>query len=96
MARSSASGVARTNGYDVGLPDTAQLAFTKNNGLGVTAFAVSRDGSFAVYAADRGATTQLWVRDLRTFASRPLAGTDGANGPVLSPDDKTVAFRHDA
>ncbi|WP_411281123.1 protein kinase domain-containing protein [Gemmatimonas sp.] len=92
MARSDASRVARADGYDVGLPDSAQIAFTKNNGLGVASFAVSRDGAFAVYAADRGGTTQLWVRDLRTFESRPLAGTDGANGPALSPDDKTVAF----
>jgi hypothetical protein len=82
----------RTEGYDVGLPDTAQIAYLKNNRLGVPSFAVSHDGAFVAYVADRGATTQLWVRYLRTFDSHPIAGTEGANGPALSPDDKTVAF----
>ena len=83
---------ARADGYDVGLPDTAQIAFTKNNRLGLPAFAVSHGGAFVVYTADRGSSTQLWVRDLRSFDAHPIAGTEGAHGPVLSPDDQTVAF----
>ena len=83
---------ARTDGYDVGLPDTAQIAFTKNNRLSVPAFAGSHDGGFVVYTADRGSSTQLWVRDLRSFDAHSIAGTEGAHGPVLSPDDQTVAF----
>ncbi len=56
-------------------------------------FAVAHDGSFIVYEANIGESSQLWYRSLTSTDAHVSAGTDGALGtPRISPDDKSVAF----
>ena len=74
---------------DVGLSPTAPMRMEdvyRN-------FAVAHDGSFIVYEAKVGATSQLYVQSLVSPEVRPIAGTEGAFGtPRISPDDQRVAF----
>jgi len=75
---------------DVGLPPTAPIRMedTKRN------FAAAHDGSFIIYEAKIGASSQLWFRSLVGPEVRAIAGTEGAFGtPRISPDDKRVAFQ---
>jgi eukaryotic-like serine/threonine-protein kinase len=74
---------------DVGLPPTSPLRMedTYRN------FAVAHDGSFIVYEAKIGESSQLWYRSLTGNDVHVIVGTDGALGtPRISPDDKSVAF----
>src|SRR5207248_5627802 len=54
--------------------------------------AVSPDGRRVVFAAGAAGQVQLYVRDLDLLATRPLAGTEGADDPFWSPDGRSVAF----
>ena len=74
---------------DIGLPPTSPMRMedTYRN------FAVAHDGSFIVYEAKIGESSQLWYRSLVGTEAHAIAGTDGALGtPRISPDDKRVAF----
>jgi eukaryotic-like serine/threonine-protein kinase len=74
---------------DIGLPPTAPIRMedTKRN------FAAAHDGTFIVYEAKVGASSQLWYRSLIGTEVRAIGGTEGAFGtPRISPDDKRVAF----
>jgi len=74
---------------DVGLPPTAPIRMedTKRN------FAAAHDGSFIVYEARVGASSQLWYRSLLDPEVHAIAGTEGASGtPRISLDDHRVAF----
>jgi len=54
---------------------------------------VSPDGSFLVYLAQKGATTELWYRSLTSGEGRPVPGTEGAaSTPWVSPDGTQVAY----
>ncbi|HKK07386.1 MAG TPA: protein kinase, partial [Gemmatimonadota bacterium] len=56
------------------------------------AFSVSPDGSFLIYIAQKGATTELWYRSLETGDGHAIPGTDGAyTTPLISPDGKRLA-----
>ena len=56
------------------------------------ALALSPDGRRIVIALTQGGKSQLHVRSLDDFQTRPLPGTDGAISPFLSPDAQWVAF----
>jgi len=74
---------------DIGLPPTSPMRMedTYRN------FAVAHDGSFIVYEAKIGESSQLWYRSLSSTDVHVITGTDGALGtPRISPDDKSVAF----
>jgi serine/threonine-protein kinase len=74
---------------DVGLPPTSPLRLedTYRN------FSVAHDGSFIVYEAKIGESSQLWYRSLTSTDAHVIAGTDGALGtPRIAPDDRSVAF----
>jgi DNA-binding winged helix-turn-helix (wHTH) protein/Tol biopolymer transport system component len=59
----------------------------------VYGLAVSADGQRLAYAAGTSpATTLLYVRDLSSLESSPLAGTDGAQQPFWSADGKHIGF----
>jgi len=67
---------------DIGLPP----------GAGLTAFALSPDGTKLVFLA-RG---QLWLRPLGSDAAQPLSATEGTNqGAFWSPDSKSIGFFSD-
>jgi eukaryotic-like serine/threonine-protein kinase len=59
----------------------------------------SPDGRQLVFPAVRegagigdSAVTTLWLRALDSLTSRPVAGTEGAQFPMWSPDGRSVAF----
>src|SRR5262249_31427372 len=71
----------------VNLPLTDHLA------LGFTpVLAMSPDGSRLVYAANRGGSTQLYLRFIDRFEATPIPGTEGAETPIFSPDGQSVGF----
>ena len=75
---------------DIGLPPNAPIQMAGQ----FRTYAVARDGSFVVYLARVGETTQLWYRSLRGTETHPIAGTEGAGGtPRLSPDGTRVVFQ---
>jgi serine/threonine-protein kinase len=83
--------------YDAGLADSVPVAFAASvsataYGSALRSVAIAPDGSFAVYAARRGDATQLWYRSLVDATTRPIAGTEGATAPRISPDGRRIAF----
>jgi eukaryotic-like serine/threonine-protein kinase len=80
--------------FDVGLPDDAPIAFAGASvwGSEQQSIAVSPLGDLFVYVAQRGDTTELWVRSLIGAEARPLPGTAGAQFPAMSADGRTAAF----
>ncbi|MGD2122130.1 MAG: protein kinase [Gemmatimonadota bacterium] len=57
-----------------------------------TTFALSHDGSFLVYTGVREGQRQLFLRRLDEWDPIPIAGTEGARTPFLSPDGELVGF----
>ncbi len=59
----------------------------------VDAPAISTDGRIIAYIArDTDGLSQLYVRDLSSFESKLIPGTDGARQPSLSPDGNRIGF----
>jgi WD40 repeat protein len=61
------------------------------------AVAISRDGRFIVYCAAKDNLQteegrQLFIRQADQLEAKPMPGTEGAEGPFLSPDEKWVGF----
>jgi eukaryotic-like serine/threonine-protein kinase len=54
--------------------------------------ALSRDGGTLAYVGIKNGIPSLYVRRMDEVEVRPLAGTEGAAGPVFSPDGAWVAF----
>jgi serine/threonine-protein kinase len=91
------SGATAPSIYDAGLADSAPVAFGASvsataYGVALRSVAIAPDGRFAVYAARRGEVTQLWYRSLVDASTRPIAGTEGASAPRISPDGKRIAY----
>jgi serine/threonine-protein kinase len=79
--------IPNTTRVTVLLPETDHLA------LGLTpALAMSPDGMRLVYAANRGGSTQLYLRSLDRFEATPIPGTEGAGSPFFSPDGQSLGF----
>ena len=58
-----------------------------------TALALSPDGRHLAFTAkEQDGRTRLWVRDLDTLVSRPLAGTEDAIYAFWSPDSRILGF----
>ena len=55
-------------------------------------FALSPDGRQVVFVASGDGSQKLWVRPLEAGSSRPLAGTDGAEFPFWSADNRSIGF----
>jgi Tol biopolymer transport system component len=63
-----------------------------------TALAISSDGRFVVYSAIEEnpgpqAKPQLYLRRMDQLEAKPIAGTEGAVHPFLSPDNRWVGFQ---
>jgi serine/threonine protein kinase len=59
----------------------------------ISFLSVSPDGNkLAFIAIDSTGHSALWIRDLGSQTSQPVAGTDGASRPFWSPDSRFVAF----
>jgi eukaryotic-like serine/threonine-protein kinase len=54
--------------------------------------ALSSDGQVLLYNADGGGVPRIYARRLTDAVGAALPGSDGALGPVFSPDDKWVLF----
>ena len=60
--------------------------------------AISPDGRLLVFSAQKkgdATTPTLWLRDMNSFTSRELPGTENGNGPFWSPDSKSIGFQAD-
>jgi serine/threonine protein kinase/Tol biopolymer transport system component len=61
--------------------------------LGNVQAALSADGrQLAFVAVGADGASRLWVQPIGSLAARPLADTDGANGPFWSPDGRSLGF----
>jgi Tol biopolymer transport system component len=80
--------------WNILLPDSAPLTFVGAAalGLGRTGLTISPDGNSLVYVAQRGQTTQLYLRELDRLDATPLQGTEGAYQPFFSPDGQWIGF----
>ncbi|TDI38200.1 MAG: hypothetical protein E2P02_21170 [Acidobacteria bacterium] len=63
--------------------------------LSRTAMVFLPDGRGLIFSAENGEQGQLYLRRLDERDAMPIAGTDGAIGPFLSPDGSWVGFRAD-
>ena len=61
-----------------------------------TSIALTPDGRTLVMRALGDITEQLWVRSLDKLETTPLAGTEGADSPFISPDGAWVGYRDGA
>ncbi|MCZ6816816.1 MAG: protein kinase, partial [Planctomycetota bacterium] len=68
--------------------DPANAIYTSTPGL----LSFSPDGTRLVFAAGRGRSTYLVVRDLDTLRERALAGTEGVGANTFSPDGEWIVF----
>ena len=62
-----------------------------------TAMTISGDGRFIVYCAIEGspslqAVSRLYIRRTEQMEAKPIAETEGAMSPFLSPDDRWIGF----
>ncbi len=60
--------------------------------MGSPAVALSADGTKVVYLGRSGATVQLHLRPMAQHEAKAIPGTEGAYGPVFSPDGQWVGF----
>jgi len=58
----------------------------------VEGFAISPDSRLLAVSARRGGKLSLWVRPLDSLQYRALPGTDDAELPFWSPDDRWIGF----
>jgi len=56
------------------------------------AIALSPDGHTLVFAGQRGGIRQLFSRPIDQEAAVPIPDTEGAEGPIFSPDGRELAF----
>jgi serine/threonine protein kinase len=54
--------------------------------------ALSPDGTMLAMMAEKGDTTQIWVRATDSLSARPLEGTENARLPFWSPDGNHLGF----
>jgi Tol biopolymer transport system component/DNA-binding winged helix-turn-helix (wHTH) protein len=57
-----------------------------------TPFAVSPDGTRLVFRARGNGRSQLFLRELSGFGTRPIPGTEMATTPFFSPDGQWIGF----
>jgi Tol biopolymer transport system component len=55
-------------------------------------FVFAPDGSWLVYMGPGEGAPQLWIKRREEYEATPLAGTEGARNPVVSPSGRSIAF----
>ena len=55
-------------------------------------FAISRDGRSIAYVARRPSGNRIYLRKPEDVEARPIAGTEGGNGPFFAPDGQSLGF----
>ena len=73
----------------IDLPAGQQLSIAPNRS---SPFDISPDGERLAWLADSGGTSWIFVRDLRSFDTHVLAGTEGASQPFFSPAGDWIGF----
>ena len=73
--------------YSIELPGRATPSLTNR-----PAVAISPDGTTVVFLATEDGIDRLYARRLDAYEAIPVAGTEGASHPVISPDGRWVAF----
>jgi len=53
---------------------------------------ISRDGSFLVYVGEHDGKPQLFLRRLDSLEAKPIAGTENAASPFISPGGEWIGF----
>ena len=93
VVRSAVIGIQPADALLGGISAGSSPTLTRNR-PSQTALAMTRDGRRLVFAAREGSRVQLYVRDVwgRAVTATAIPNTDGADAPVLSPDDQWVAF----
>ena len=81
------AGEVRVSRFALLLPDSQALG--TGNGTVAT---LTPDGRTLVYLSGEGAARRLWVRPLDRLDAAPLAGTENALNPSVSPDGLRIAF----
>ncbi len=75
------------------------VAFPREQALASSAvgthIAVSRDGSMLVYIGGDSTDGRLWIKRRDALSATPIAGTEGAYDPFISPDGSEVGFMTD-
>jgi serine/threonine-protein kinase len=80
---------------EISLPGDALLALDSEAadvGFDSTLVDLSPDGRTLVWVGSSGGAVRLFARQLDSFETRPLPGTEGALHPFFSPDGRSVAF----
>ncbi len=95
-----AAGFLAANMLHRGSPhDAAAIRFaiippagTSLSSLGQRTVAISPDGRRIAISASSSDGPRLYLREMNSAASVPLAGSEGATNPVFSPDGRWLAF----
>ena len=78
--------------FSISLPEDTKFTSTETAGP-TPQIAVSPDGRMITFAASHGTGPPiLWLRNLDSFTSQMLAGTEGASFPFWSQDSRFIGF----
>lgn len=74
------------------VPIETRTEIATPGGSDFMSLALSPDGRHMVFAAAGTGPHRLWLRALGDMTAHPLAGTEGAEHPFWSPDNRSIAY----
>lgn len=95
-AARTADGAAAPVRFTVDAPPGYELALSPVSGVTTSVVAFSADGRVFAFVARHAGKNQLFVRAMDELAAKPIAGSEGAQAPFLSPDGHWVGFFADS